>query len=135
MADAGPDAGKPADAKDRAFRFLDRMADRAIERGDKAEALKSAIDGLKGVLTDEQVATARGLVRSMMMEAHQRHHGRHGGWRHHGWDRGGERGPHGMGPGHMGPGDDMGPGGSPHPGMGPGQGGPGEDDDFGPDNG
>ncbi|MCB8838793.1 hypothetical protein [Aurantimonas sp. VKM B-3413] len=139
--EARPGAATPGDVKDRAFRFLDRMADRAIERGEKAKALKSAIDGLKGVLTDEQVTTARGLVRSMMMEAHQRHHGdrgRHGGWRHHGWDRGDrgdDMGRRHMGRDQMGPGDGMGWGNPRHHGMGSGPQDPDDGNDSGPDNG
>ncbi|MEX6505978.1 hypothetical protein [Jiella sp. M17.18] len=135
----GPAAVGQDNAKARAFRFLDRFADRAIDRGEKAKALKNAIGQLQNVLTDEQVQTARGLVRSMMMEARARH----GGWHHHhhGWGRGEKMGPGDgmrpdrMGPHHMGPGDDMGPAMGPHHGMGPGPQGPDDDDGFGPDNG
>ncbi|MAU98862.1 MAG: hypothetical protein CMP81_23760 [Fulvimarina sp.] len=73
-----------------AFRMLDRFADRAIEAGDRAETLKSAMADLERTLTPEQIDTARGLVRSMMRDMR------------HEWRRG-EHGPrHGMGPRHGG---------------------------------
>lgn len=73
-----------------AFKMLDRFADRAIEAGERAETLKSALADLERTLTPEQIDTARGLVRSMMRDMR------------HEWRRG-EHGPrHGMGPRHGG---------------------------------
>ncbi|MEF2550323.1 hypothetical protein VQ042_02985 [Aurantimonas sp. A2-1-M11] len=81
-----------------AFRMLDRMADRAIARGDKAETLKSALADLQTTLTPQQITTARSLVRSMMRDARAEHRmkmrarvGERGG--HHGrMGRGGDHG-------------------------------------------
>ncbi|KQT82180.1 hypothetical protein [Aurantimonas sp. Leaf443] len=80
------------------FAMIDRMADGAIERGQKAQALKTALDQLRGALTPEQVETAQGLVRSMMHEAHQDRGDRGGPGRH--WRGGpdGERGGRGERP-------------------------------------
>ena len=104
----------------RAFRLMDRFADRAIARGEAAKTLKTAVAELQTTLTPEQIATGRGIMRSMMREARQEfrkdrrdkrgdrmergemrhgwHHGRHG---HHGdfADRGGRGGHDGFGPG------------------------------------
>ncbi|TFF24955.1 hypothetical protein E3C22_06105 [Jiella endophytica] len=128
--EATDQAGRP-DAADQkglfAFRMLDRFADRAIDAGEKAKTLKSALADLETTLTPDQVKTARGLVRSMMQDMRRgdrgpRHHmgpgpghGPRFGERH-----GGPRGP-------MPPQDDMG---------GPSNGGPADmAPDEGPDDG
>ncbi|MBB4004489.1 MAG: hypothetical protein V7704_02410 [Aurantimonas endophytica] len=51
------------------FIMLDRMADRAIEQGERAETLKTALAELQQTLTPQQIDSARSLVRSMMREA------------------------------------------------------------------
>lgn len=55
------------------FFMLDRMADRAIEQGERAETLKAALADLQQTLTPEQIDTARSLVRSMMRDARKEH--------------------------------------------------------------
>lgn len=152
------DAGDQADAADRAqpdaraFRFLDRIADRAIARGEAAQTLKAAVEELKTTLTLQQIAAGRDIVRSMMREARQdfrqerrdwmerrmeRHEMRHGGMHgHHGHygehgGRGGWRGDHHRGGpdrGEQGRGGPDGQGSD----QGPDQGG---DDGSNPDNG
>ena len=92
-ADAGPQA--EADQKGLfAFKMLDRVADRAIDAGERAKTLKSALADLETTLTPQQIDTARGLIRSMMQDLRQDgRRGRHG--------RHGEMGPrHDRGPGH-----------------------------------
>lgn len=114
-ADAPAQAGNSMDQKAQAqpgagaFRFLDRIADGAIARGEAAKALKTAVAELQTTLTPQQIATGRALARSMMQEARQqfrqerrdrmqrgemRHGGRHGHHEHHGHfaDRGGRGG-------------------------------------------
>lgn len=86
-----------------AFRLLDRIADQAIDRGEKAQALKSALDNLETTLTPDQIQAARGLIRSMVQEAREMRGpraGRHFGhrpkpWMHYGERWGGMRGPGG----------------------------------------
>ncbi|HEX2020194.1 MAG TPA: hypothetical protein VGO17_14760 [Aurantimonas sp.] len=85
------------------FVMLDRMADRAIAQGERAQTLKSALADLQQTLTPEQIDTARSLVRSMMRDARREHRtemrGRHGGRdgeMHHGRRHHGE---HHRGPG------------------------------------
>ncbi|MCP3056055.1 hypothetical protein [Aurantimonas marianensis] len=80
----------------RAFRMLDRMADRAIAKAGDAEALKSAIAEVEGVLTPEQITAAHGIVRSMMRDAHAE---RRMEMRGHGGGRGDMRRGHGHGHG------------------------------------
>lgn len=55
------------------FMMLDRMADRAIAQGERAETLKAAMADLQQTLTPEQIDTARSLVRSMMRDARAEH--------------------------------------------------------------
>ena len=43
--------------------FTERLVDQAIERGEKAKALKAAIAGLRPVLTPEQIVRLRGSER------------------------------------------------------------------------
>ena len=110
--DTGPDAsGDPAGpgASLPGFRILERITDRAIARGEKAQELKQALANVESVLTPQQVQQARGLMRSMMRDMRAMHdmhdgrdghggpgdedagmrrgHHRHPGW-HHGWDEG-----------------------------------------------
>lgn len=93
-------AGAPGDQEQKglfAFRMLDRFADRAIDAGEKAKALKSALADLESTLTPEQVDRARGLVRSMMRDMRQERRGDR--WdRHDRGDRHGPRGHHRPGP-------------------------------------
>ncbi len=118
-----------------AFRMLDRFADRAIEAGDRARELKSALADLESTLTPEQIDRARGLIRSMMRDMREDRRGdRRGGegrWSdHHRGDRKGPGHHHDRPRGEMPPRGpmEMGPGGPDGPG------GPGEDDqDLGPD--
>ncbi|UIJ72488.1 hypothetical protein [Aurantimonas sp. HBX-1] len=93
------------------FFMLERMADRAIEQGERAETLKAALADLQQTLTPEQIDTARSLVRSMMRDARREHRaemrqrrgGRDGEMRHgmrgHGEHRQHHQGGKGMGPG------------------------------------
>ncbi|NDV88447.1 hypothetical protein GTW51_17235 [Aurantimonas aggregata] len=62
-----------AEAAGPGFMMLDRMADRAIEQGERAETLKAALADLQQTLTPEQIDTARSLVRSMMRDARKEH--------------------------------------------------------------
>ncbi|NDW06417.1 hypothetical protein [Jiella pacifica] len=87
-------AGAPGDRGQNglfAFRMLDRFADRAIDAGEKAKALKSALADLESTLTPEQIDRARGLVRSMMRDMRQERRGDR--WDRH--DRGDFKGPRG----------------------------------------
>ncbi|MEG6508669.1 Spy/CpxP family protein refolding chaperone [Methyloligella sp. 2.7D] len=115
-----PDAAPNPDEKPEAFSMAEGFADRAIERADKAEALKKAIAALRETLTPEQLAK---------VQAHEaRMHGPHGGF-HGGFGPGqggpGKKGPcmmgHGKGPG-MGSGMGSGMGHGKGPGMGYGKG-------------
>ncbi|MCE7027245.1 hypothetical protein [Jiella avicenniae] len=119
-ADDAAAAGAPGDRPQQglfAFRMLDRFADRAIDAGEKAKTLKSALADLEATLTPEQVDRARGLVRAMMRDMRKEHRGgrwdRHDrgdrtGWRGH--HRQGQRGPMSQQGGmHMGPGGPGGP--------------------------
>ena len=92
------------------FIMLDRMADRAIEQGERAETLKAALVDLQQTLTPEQIDTARSLVRSMMRDARAEHRaemrerrgGRDGEMRHgrqHHGEQHGKRGEDGKGKG------------------------------------
>ncbi|MEE2952932.1 hypothetical protein SAMN06297251_12162 [Fulvimarina manganoxydans] len=103
--DAGPDASPPSTVSTpqdqgngfRALDMLDRFADRAVDAGEKAQALKSAIADLKTVLTPEQAATAQALVRDMMRDARgDRGPGMRGPGMHRGPDRDERRGHHEM---------------------------------------
>ena len=72
---AGPGASLPG------FRILDRITDRAIARGEKAQELKQALANVESALTPQQVQQARGLMRSMMRDMramHDMHHGHEG---------------------------------------------------------
>ncbi|WP_206455133.1 hypothetical protein [Aurantimonas marina] len=89
--DSASNAGQ-ASSQFRGFRMLDRMADRAIAQAGKAEALKSALAEVEGVLTPEQISNAQSIVRSMMRDAHGKRGMQmrgHGGGR---GDMGGHRG-------------------------------------------
>ena len=117
-----------------AFRMLDRFADRAIDAGDRARELKSALADLESTLTPEQIDRARGLIRSMMREMREERRGdrrgREGRWDRH--DRGDHKGPRHRhhddrrGPHHERGAVDMQPGG-------PAGSGDAEDEDFGPE--
>lgn len=77
--------------KDQPFWMAQRLAERAIERGDKAETLLKAIEALRGTLTADQLQKVAALESRMA----GKHHGQHGhrqGPRH---DRGGPSGPSG----------------------------------------
>ncbi|MBO0661789.1 hypothetical protein LQ948_04320 [Jiella sp. MQZ9-1] len=105
---AGP-AGQPGAADESAaeagqkglfaFKMLDHFADRAINAGEKAKALKASLADLETTLTPEQIQTARGLVRSMMgdMRHDARRDDRGPRWGH-GPHRPGPRGDMRMGP-------------------------------------
>lgn len=92
--DSDTDTGDLASPRFRGFRMLDRMADRAIAQAGKAEALKSALAEVEGVLTPEQITGAQGIVRSMMRDAHGKHRMQ---MRGHGGGRGDMGGHHGRG--------------------------------------
>lgn len=88
-ADTAEDAddGLAAAAAGPGFIMLDRMADRAIAQGERAETLKTALAQLQQTLTPGQIDTARSLVRSMMRDARREHRaerrgGRDGEMRH-----------------------------------------------------
>jgi hypothetical protein len=68
-----------ANGKD--FGLLDRIVDRAMQRGDEARALKDSMAKLKSVLSTDQIREARMLMRPQPMRGWH-----HGGWHHrHGW--------------------------------------------------
>ncbi|MBO0904370.1 hypothetical protein [Jiella sonneratiae] len=117
-------AGKPGGNNELfAFRMLDHFADRAIEAGEKAKAVKSALADLESTLTPEQTDRARTLIRSMMQEMRGERwggRGHRGPGDHRGFRFGGQR--HGHGPRGPMPQDD-----------GMGFGGPGGPGDDGPD--
>ena len=79
----GPDAaeGEGAKADAKPFDRARRLADDAIERGKRAEALKQAIEALSGKLTPEQLEKVAKIEERLAAMRHgpKRHFGRHGG--------------------------------------------------------
>lgn len=96
-ADDQADAGVLDDL--RGVQRMERFLDRSIARGQAAERVKTALDGLSAVLTPEQARTADRLL----AELGPRHGPRHGPGRD-GWGGPkGPRGPEGRGPEGRGP--------------------------------
>ena len=61
--DATPPDMPPANDSGKGFGILDRIVDRAIQRGDEAKQLKDSMQKLKSVLTPQQMQTAWMLMR------------------------------------------------------------------------
>lgn len=75
-----PKRSKPGtdDAKDEPFALAERLADKAIARAEKAETLKSAIEGLRGALTPEQLEMVTEIEKKLRRKYAHWHGGRHG---------------------------------------------------------